>query len=305
MSEATMSEAEAVAAIVEEQKLAELVQLSSGVQLLVTRGLAGDTQAHSTKRFGDEYLDKPERKRGVAALTTLESFIEHVNREKLEHSAVFLNDLGQPHITAVYDYQAPGAGDPSFHEHMARYAFPLSDEWKAWTGLSGRMISQTDFAEFLEDHLTDVVDLSTINNRADVDALEQATGGSCATPQQLLEVSRGLKISSRYEYQNHETLSSGETQFQFQNTHTASNKGGQPITVPTCFVVAIPVFRSGAVYPTAVKLRYRVEDGVKWGFTLYKPEKRIEDALAEAAGLVAAKTDLPVFYGTPEQNPKP
>lgn len=293
------SEAEAVADLVKGAPLAGVLTLGDGVSVLVRRAEDNGAEVESIKPYLDEYRQAPERKRGTATLTELASFISHVNREKLEHSAVFL-DVDKPRLLAVYDYQAPAAGEPRFHEHSAVYDFPLSDEWKAWTQRSGKFMSQTDFAEFLEDHLTDVVDASTLTQLGDVEALEEATGGAVATPAQLLEVSRGLKVSSRYDYQNHETLSSGETQFSFENTHSTSTKGGAPLKVPTCFVIAIPVFQSGAIYPIAVKLRYRVGDGVTWGFSLYKPEKRIQAALAEAAEQVRKETALAVYYGRPE-----
>lgn len=294
-----MTEAEAVAELAQKQTMSELVDVG-GAKVLVTRD-GEATSAESVKGFLDEYRDKPERKKGTATLTNLDSFIAHVNREKLEHSAVFLNESG-PRLVAVYDYQQPAAGEPRFHEHKAHYAFPLSDEWQAWMGKSGELISQREFAEFLEDQLTDVLDANTVKVRADIDALEHATGGHVATPQQLLEVSRGLKFKSNRSYANHEVLSSGDTQFTFEESTSAQTKAGQPLTVPTCFVISIPVFRLGAVYALAVKLRYRVcvDGSVAWGIALYKPEKRLEDALSEAAKRVESETGLPVFYGVPE-----
>src|SRR5262245_12894587 len=121
-----MTEADAVAKLVQQSKMCELIDVGEGRKVLVTQHAV---TANSVKPFLDAYLERPERKKGKAVLKELESFILHVQREKLPHSMIFL-DPDVPRLLVVYDYQEPGSGQPNWRQHQAFYDFPLSEDWK-------------------------------------------------------------------------------------------------------------------------------------------------------------------------------
>lgn len=77
---------------------------------------------------------------------------------------------------------------------------------------------------------------------------------------------------------------------------------GAPLAIPFAFLLAIPVFRSGAVYQVPARLRYRVRDaGVTWSFNLYRPERCLDDAFREACERAQKETSLSLFLGSPEE----
>lgn len=256
---------------------------------------------HSVKKFLDEYLEFPERRKGTAVHTTLESFISGTDRFKDVHSAVFLDDTDRsnPKLLAVFDYHEPilDDGHARHGEHKALYQFPLSDEWRAWQEVAGEKLSQTDFAVFLEDRIPDV--LAPASAGAKLQEYATSVGITLASPQRLLELSKGLAVSVDKKVAQAVNLSTGEAQFNFVEQH--NDTSGAPLKVPNGFAIGIPVFRGGVRYPVPVRLRYRISQGsVVWTLSLANTDTIFEDAISEAAQIVAEKTALPVFRGRPE-----
>jgi uncharacterized protein YfdQ (DUF2303 family) len=254
----------------------------------------------SVKSFVDEWRTKPERREGIAQLSTLEAFIAHARRFKDESSAIFLDDLNpkSPRFITVIDYHREGPeGEPRFMRHRGVYDFPLSDEWRAWWNNSNKALSQEAFAEFLEDHLTDIQPLDSAGEILNTFAANY--GVPLGSPAALLEVSKGLSINVDQAVNQHINLSTGETVVSFEEKH--KGKGGSDVKVPKAFGISIPVFREGARYQIPVRLRYKVAGGkISFTFMLHRPDMFFEHALIGAIAKVAEDTQLPVYRGRPE-----
>lgn len=254
---------------------------------------------HSVKALVDEYRTRPERRVGTATHFELGSFIAHVNRFKDEHSAVFARpDPSDARVLAVLDYHQKGAaGEPRFGRHRSLYQFPLSDEWQAWTSKAGQSFEQAAFAAFLEDRIADVCDPS--NAKEDTLAFAEQLQIQLASPSKLMELSRGLSVHVDQRVTTATNLASGEAVLAYEESHT--DKTGAPLKVPGGFLLAIPVFKSGALYVVPCRLRYRVRNGsVTWSYTLHRTDRVFDHAIGEALDRVAKETELPVFRGTPE-----
>jgi uncharacterized protein YfdQ (DUF2303 family) len=251
-------------------------------------------KATSLKRLIDEFRTQPERVQGTATIGDADSFLAHVARFAAERSAIFASaDRKVPALVAVYDYSGKGA--PAFHQHRARYACPLSEEWQAWAAKDGQAMQQADFAAFLEDRIGDVI-VPPIGELDEFAALMQAT---FATPQKLLELARGLAITAELRVKQAVNLSSGAGSLQFEEVH--AGEGGQPLTVPNFFLIAIPVFRSGPAYRIPVRLRYRVSGGkIVWFYNGHRADKVFDHAFDEIVHRVAEGSKLPVYVGAPE-----
>ncbi len=253
----------------------------------------------SAKKYLDEYLDAPERREGTAHLGDLDSFIAHAERFKDKDSVIFASPNPQhPSLISVLDYHRQGGdGAPRFGRHRGVYDFPLSEEWTRWTKAQHAPMQQRTFAEFIESNILNVADPETAGGGAKT----FATALACefASPARLMELSRGLSVRVNSKVANAINLSSGEGQLVYGNEHT--DERGQPLKVPGAFLLALRVFRGGAVYQVPARLRYRVKEGeVTWSFELWRTDRVFEDAFLEARDKVAAATGLPVFVGTPE-----
>lgn len=302
------TDAAAVAQIVHEHIKPQVVKITgqkgnTETELLI---LPKGLQAHAVKPFLDEYRSHPERRQGTATLRNLESLIEHVNRFKDADSVLYaLDDMAQPSLQAVLDYHKAGAdGQPRFGKHRAIYRFPISDEWKAWQDKNATGMSQAEFAEFLEDRITDVIAPPDLVN-APLDAedpmakLASLLGGSFASPTRLMELARGLSIRAQEQVRQATNLSTGEVSIQFTSEH--QDEAGQPLKVPNLFLIAIPVFKNGPLYKVAVRLRYRLRTGqITWFYELHRTDKVFEHAFTESCQKAQADTGLPLFFGSPE-----
>jgi len=300
VSSATNNAGEARAIIEAAEKWAEPQHLSveqpEGVEgeglalLTIPKGV----EVKDFSRELDLRRDNPRRVKGRATLSTLQSLIDHALRFKDAHSALFCNEAA-PELVSVLDYHEGDGGMPRWGEHRGVYRFPLSDEWKAWNSDKLEGMSQADFAEFLEERLGDVIDPFLEKAGDKLDDL----GLKLATPAELLTLSRGLSVRSTGKVVNHQNLSTGEVQLQYDETHT--DAGGAPLRVPGGFVIAIPVFQRGPKYKLSVRLRYRVRQGdVTWTLQVHRADLAFRDCLEEACNEAQKQTGLPLFYGSPE-----
>jgi len=263
----------------------------------------------------DAWRTRPERSTGTALAHDLASFIAHVVAYKDARTRLFADILSpQPSLQAVLNYH--GTGDDTAHgDHRTRYDFPLSDEWKTWTKNNGEAMSQSGFGAWLEDHLVDVASppefLSSAKRSAaggdfgkrtpdeDLAYLAQALDVTFAEPRKLLDLSRGLSLTSEEKIVGSAVASSGEVTITYSQEHKDAN--GAQLKVPQIFLLAIPLFRNGNPHYIAARLRYRVREGrVLWFYELYRHLQALDHAVREACIEAQKQIGLPLYYGTPE-----
>lgn len=253
----------------------------------------------NAKALLDEYRTAPDRREGTAHLTTIESFIAHTKRFADVDSVIFADpSQSSPSLVSVLDYHRAGAdAAPRFGKHRAKYAFPLSDEWQAWTAANDRGMDQAAFAAFIEDRIADLADPAGALPSA-VEA-GKLLGVQFATPARVMELSRGLQVNVESKVGASVNLSTGEGSITFQEANTDAT--GAPLLIPGAFLVQLPVFRGDPVYQIAVRLRYRVQGGkITWRCVLYRTDRVFTSAFEFACNRVAKETALPVLRGTPE-----
>lgn len=257
--------------------------------------------------FFDVGLTFPRFRRGTASMTSIVSFIDHVNRFGDADTAVFADDNRRaPKLTAVLDYHRANTGGAigqfRHGKHRTTFAFPLSDEWKAWTEKNGVVMSMSQFALFLEDRIGDIA-LAGDEFPEDVARFVAVNGGegSIADYASLIELSRGLKVYEQANVEEATNLASGEGHIRFSVEHETRTRTGGTLKVPTMFFIAIPIFNKGPFYRIAARLRYRkTAEGVKFWFDLYRSDRSFDHAFAEAVDKVDAETQASVFFGAPE-----
>lgn len=255
----------------------------------------------------DAYRDRPKRRTGTAKLTTMNSFIDHANRFKDGNSALFASDdRSAPTITAVLDYHEAADGDaglPRFGQHRGSFAFPLSDEWKAWKAVDKKPMSMADFAYFLESRALDVLNLI-----ASEDELPERLGafvatfdgrGGIASRERLVELSRGLHVYESAVLTQSVRLKSGEGELSFAVEH--KDQDGKPLKVPGLFLIAIPIFKGEGFFRLAVRLNYRKSsEGVVFICEMLEADRAFDTQFYESCERARISTELPLFFGAPE-----
>lgn len=251
----------------------------------------------SVKSLIDEYRKTPDRKSGTAVVNTLDSFIDLVDRHKTEHSAIFADiDWRKPSLTAIIDYHDKANGGVADNgKHRVHYPFPLSEEWQTWVKFNGEPMSQSEFAEFIEDRIAELA----APHDEEAAHWQDKLGGRVAFPNEIVTLSRGLKINAETRVINQVTLASGEAQITFEEEHKDQN--GKKLNVPSLFIIKLPPFFRGEAVRVPVRLRYRLKAGsLVWFYQLYRPDQYITEEVELSLTRAAAATEVPAFQGKPE-----
>lgn len=265
------------------------------VPLIVRPTGNGSVAVESAKKLLDEYRLAPERRKGTAKALTLASFIALTSRHMDADSALFAALTGEnPSLTAVFDYNTIDHA-PRFGQHRASYEFPLSDEWKQWRGKDGVVMSQGDFAAWIEDHIAELA--SPLD--AEVSQYEGLFKTKIALPSDMITLSRGMAISVEARSVEARVLQSGEVQVSYEEVHKDGR--GEKLLVPGLFIVKIPLFVEAEDVRLLTRLRYRVLGGkIAWSYQLYRPELVMREVMSLAVEKAAQDTGLPMYEGTPE-----
>ena len=287
-------------------KAAQLQQVEIPLYSLLDEGLPNNIPALwdpqkstliSVSQEAEKYRLAPKARRGTAKALTLQSFMDLVNRHATEHSVVFADTTWtKPSFTAVIDYHPTDPLDGAdFGKHRILYDFPLSEEWKKWVEMDGVVMSQMDFAVFLEDR---IAELSSPTEAEKIE-LEREFSTTVATPAELIQLSRGLAVNVESRVKANHTLQNGTGQIQWEQAHTDGD--GRPLVVPGIFLLRIAPFFMGEFARIPVRLRYRVSSGVvKWHYAIWRPDIHVTDRVRADLDIVAEQTSKPTFEGAPE-----
>lgn len=238
-------------------------------------------------------------RKGTARATTLDSFVDLVNRHKDEDSAIFAStSWPAPKLSAVIDYHT-AAHEARRGNHKVEYGFPLTDEFKTWVSGNGKSMEQPDFAAFLEEHAAELA-APMDGEKLEFEALFKAR---FATPAELIDLSRSLEIFVGGTVKNAARPSSGERQLVFTTEHTGAN--GEKLDIPGLFMVSVAPFVAGdgeaEVVRIVARICYRVKGGdISWFYQLYRWESVLRDRIQQDLAAAASATGLPAYEGTPE-----
>jgi len=262
---------------------------------------------------------KPRFRTGTAEMLNLDSFIQHANRFKSDHSIIFAdNRMTSPTLTCVLDYHQQGAaGLPQFGHHRTVYKFPLSKEWKAWMKGNAVVMNQAEFAEFLEDRSLDIIDApdfvhaafdaqesDPVKKRmaeanAKLEEISIKLGIPYAGTKDIVALAKGLSLTVESTAQQKVELASGQATITYEEVHR--DKRGEKLVVPGLFLIAIPVFEGELPYRMVVRLRYRFKEGsVLWFYQIHRPDLTFDAAFKGATEKVIEGTALPLLIGMPE-----
>lgn len=226
---------------------------------------------------GPEHTGTPARKYGTTVVRDAASFATYFGKHADPNTEVY-SDVERLSVTAVLDAHT---GDTARWEgHRLALLLRKTEAWEQWKANDGRLLGQEQFAEFIADHLPEL--------------LEPAAAD-------MLEIAQSLQAATKVEFQSSTRLSSGQRQFQFQETTTA--KAGQKgqLTIPETFTVGLVPFEGSEGYRFTARLKYRIgRDGeLTMGYKLERPGDILRKAFQDAVDAIAKQIERPVMNGTP------
>jgi uncharacterized protein YfdQ (DUF2303 family) len=229
--------------------------------------------------------DVPNTQAAEVQVGTVGSLVDYIGIHRM-NPAVFAEPQGC-RIVAIMDWHdslnCTGWGD-----HRATYEIQKTRQWRDWMAISGKLLSQTEFCEFIEEHLDD------IHKPAAADVLSIATN---------LQGKRNVAFKS---VQN---LTTGDKQLVWEETTEAKGGARGDAKVPSQIVIRIPVFRGAeetTTFDLTVLLRYRIDDGkLRFEAKILHSEKVTDLAFDRLVTDFQEKVDdVPVYIGSITRGPR-
>ena len=214
-------------------------------------------------------LDMPFRPRGTTQVTNVESLIQLENR-KATTATMSFSDLKQRKITTVLNYDG-------WRDDRIEYGTEFTPEFKTWANANGKMMSQVEFAEMLQDLRHTIID-------------PQAA--------EVVQIARTFTATKTANFESGVRIQSGDVQFSFVENTKAQSSG--TVEIPETITLFLPIFRdSRTAVEVQLDFRYDVSDrGLRLGYRILQEEALLENAWGELveqarAGLQSMVLDGP------------
>lgn len=206
-----------------------------------------------------------------------DSFVAYVQRYQSDRTRIFaepgfLTQGGAAVVTAVLDYHAPGSPDRC--QHVAVYMPRYSDQWKRWQSACAKPFAQGEFAEFIEEVRSDIVEPEAAR---------------------LLDIVRTFKASKRVEFDSVTYQPNGDVTLNYDEKTQQRGTSG---ALPEKMKVGIPVYFRGEAYAVSVFVRYRVGSGaVQFQLKLDRADIIEDEAFNKLAEQIGEAVGIDVYLG--------
>jgi uncharacterized protein YfdQ (DUF2303 family) len=251
-----------------------------GREMVILRDASGGEHLQPTAT-GAFATTRPGRIAQALTIETEESLIDYLRRYR-DKASLLLASIDGNRIVAVLDYHEQGdaegeAGTANFGEHVATLDLPFSLEWKAWTGIDGRLQPQLDFVRFLEENREDIISPAA----ADV-----------------LEACRDLQALRRVNFSSVVREDSDNYRIAYENETDTRSKAGE-VMLPTEFVLSIPVYFGGPEIEVIALLRWKLSDegALTLGVKLKRAERIRQAEFRQVVTRISEATTVPAVYG--------
>lgn len=228
----------------------------------------------------DQRQPAPRYRHGNSTHHEVGSFIEHVKRYKSETTVVWA-DVNDCDVVAVYDYTPAGPTGAAWMRHTASYAAPYSQEWKRWFNRANEVMSQDDFAEFLEN---------------EAERIQGDVSKGWPSSVELLEMARDLRIYTKGQFERRVDPVTGQYALVCKEEHESHST-----KIHREFRVWLRVFQGGDAYSVLARVKFRLEGGrVTFVYELPRAEEIVANAFGGVVEKVKTETGCPVFMGASE-----
>jgi uncharacterized protein YfdQ (DUF2303 family) len=248
-------------------------------------GWLSNGQVHKIDLTGDAYRELPERKKGTVTVRDVASFAQYYEKHSDSGSDVFA-DLDAATFTAVLDAHEgiadSGSDGARWQQHRLVLQLQQTLPWRTWLKMDRQMLTQQQFAEFLEDNCRDL-----------------APDGPVSAAD-LLEVAQSFQAKTSVRFSKGTRLATGQTQLTYVEDVTASAGQRGEIVIPSEFALAIVPYEDCPPALVPARFRYRLDGGdLRLGYFLADPARIAREAVAQIGEKVAHECTVMVMQGRP------
>lgn len=235
-----------------------------------TIDVAGIVRDHAAKG--------PDRLAGTVQVHTPDTLVAYAARHLHADTTTLWGDVENARLTVIFNDHGDQTEDsPGWGDHRTVLDLKPSPEWQAWTRLNEKGMSQEELAEFLEEHLLEVVD----------------PDGST-----LLEVTRTFQATTGATFRRAQSLHSGQVQITWQEEGEAKAGTSGQLEVPREFTIRVRPFVGTSHVDVKGMFRYRVSSGsLQLGFRLLNLDEHRRAAVEDILGDVSTDLTLQAFEG--------
>lgn len=262
------------------QEAVEPHELTDGIWCLRDRD--GNTTTIDLRDRIEAQQPTPDRKTGQHTVSDVDSLIGYLAKHGLTQTELWgAPDAGtiraviNAHDVADTELGQDSHGLPGWGDHTTTLQLRHTPDWKDWLQRDGRLMTQTDFAEFIEDHLPNFVTPSGAD---------------------MLELAQTFQATTRVDFDSSQRLKSGETQVTYkEDTNATAGKKGS-IAIPDTFTIGLQVYERGDAYRVDARFRYRLNGGqLALGYKLTRPRDVLLAAFDDVVGKVTEETGRAVW----------
>lgn len=243
---------------------------------------------NATVKTFESLLPAPLRTTQQVQVRSTEHFIAYFNRFASDNSTIYAT-VDSAKFKGVIDHHGNGLTDNS--DHSVVYTCPETEEWQNWKKNSGEWMTQTAFAEFLQDHHLQIIKPTAEQFEPDeLDVVfEKLPNGA-----RMIEVAKTLEVNSKSAITSGQNLHNGSLKFEYNEdiTGTAGGANGS-FEIPIYFVIGVELFKDGKGYLILCRLKYRKQGPeLKLQYELIRPNKTHEAAVKDVIEHIrTGKTD--------------
>lgn len=237
----------------------------------------------------ERYQQHPRRKAGTITVRTVDSLIAYTKRQTEPGTIGFADSNGGIKVVINHhDAFELVAGDAGWRDHVVTLERERTTAYKAWIGRNEQPMKQTEFAEFLERRMGEIV----APNGAD-----------------LLEVAKFFQSNTTVGFSSGRQLHNGQVQLHYVENIEEHGGAAGDVTVPTEFTLLLRPYKDSTVpaegqpdpeqFVVGAKLRWRVErNAVTFWFSLGEELEAFMEGLHNAAiARVESETGVTVLRG--------
>lgn len=217
-------------------------------------------------------VEAPQFIRGNAVFSEAASLAAYVARFRETSSPIMVALAGEKVVKVTLDY--PTSAGPTRNAHVAHWQLTESLEFKTWSSVAGKPMTQEAFMRFLEENTAEIVS---------------------PDPAKILELVSDFEEIKTVTFKSSRRLQNGLRELVY--TEKDGSGAGGRAALPEKIELEMPVFRGEGLFEITALLRYRIDDGaLKLWFDLHRVATVYDRAFTDAALSVAKQLQLePMF----------
>lgn len=225
------------------------------------------------------FRSQPRRPRGLVEVHTADAFTQAIKTRRASDNdrnglGLYANEETMALVAINNDHYGDIAG---WRDDRVRLALRRRPEWQAWRDADGKMMEQEAFALFIEDALAEIVD---------------------PAPATMLDLAQTFQAHTGAAFKSGKRLASGEVQFLYEETTTASAGTGGDIGVPEELALEVVPFFGAHKYQVTARFRFTLRQGeLRLGYKLNRPDDVERFAFLNVATEVAGSLGVAALEG--------